>query len=523
MQIHTLVLKSIRMRTNLITLFLFCLAITSVNSQTTFSSKVFDANTEKPIAYANIQFNSKTGVISNDNGEYSITITRSITSSDSLVISCLGYEKTSLPLLNFTNEITYLKPQVVDLDEVLLTNKNYSIEEILEKIKVGFETNYDQDYAKRKLFFRESNYSTIDKSEVIINKSTIPEINQGLIDSLLNDVPKNNGNHTELLGELYGKFAPQSQQKMNILKACRLQDEASEVNLENYEKRFNDIFKKYVKRDSYFKIKSGWFSTKEEIDSSLYGDEQPNKKEQEMTEELMAEKRKKDSLRKAGFLNYRKQMIHRLENDHFVSEEDELNFIHKSKRYDFEIKDYAFMDDMFVYVITFEPKRSEDFKGTMYVNAEDFAIVRVDYENVNPLRNFRLLGISMQQYLKQGTIIFHKNGNNRYSIKYMDERFGQRVGIKRPIKVIEKNKNVRGRRQQNMVRGDIDFIVSTIEKTELIVFETEALTEVDFNDYKEKPNLLPEYLKQYDPEFWKGYNIIEPNQAIKEFKALEID
>ena len=92
-----------------------------------------------------------------------------------------------------------------------------------------------------------------------------------------------------------------------------------------------------------------------------------------------------------------------------------------------------------------------------------------------------------------------------------------------PIKIIEKNKNVKGRRQQNMLKGKVDFIVSNVEKTELIVFETETLTELGYNDFKEKPNVLPEYLKKYDPDFWKGYNIIEPNQAIKEFKAIDAD
>lgn len=511
------------MRTVTFLLLFNLISIASLNSQTTFSSKVLDAKTEQPIPYATIQFNTKNGVITNDNGDFSITITRAITPADSLVISCLGYEQKSIALVNFKNDITYLNPKAVDLDEVLLTNKKYTIDEILELIKAGLDSNYDKDYAKRKLFFRESFYNNIDKSVVTLNKSTIPEINQGFIDSLINDVPKTNSNHVELLGNLYGKIAPDGQQKMDILKACRLDDEASEVNLENYEKRFSDIFRKYVKRDSYFKFKSGWFSTKEEIDSSLFEDPTKAKKEKEVTNEILAEQRKRDSLRKAGFLKFRKRTIHNLENNHFVDEENDLNFIHKSNRYRFEIKDYAFMDDMFVYVITFEPKRKEDYKGTMYVNTEDFAIVRVDYQNVKPLRKFRLLGISLNQYLKEGTIIFHKNGNNKYSIKYLDESFGQRVGIKRPIKIIEKNKNVKGRRQQNMVKGKVDFIVSNIEKTELIVFETESLTEVGYNAFNEKPNVLPEYLKKYDPNFWKGYNIIEPNQAIKEFKAIDVD
>ncbi|MFP4845070.1 carboxypeptidase-like regulatory domain-containing protein [Winogradskyella sp. PE311] len=495
--------------------------LTSITyGQETFSSKLLDSITKEPIPFASIQFNSKSGVISNDNGEFNITIKRKIRSDDALVISCLGYEQKQVLLFDFNSEIIYLKPKTFSLDEVLVTNKEYTIDEILNKIKEGLATNYEFEYAKRKLFFRESYYTKMDKYDVTLGKSSIPEINQQLIDSLLDIVPKSNSNHTEILGELYGKIEPKQYQKMEILKACRLNDQSSEINLDNYEKRFNDIFKKYVKRDSYFKIKSGWFSVKEEMDSSMFGDKK--EKENKVTEAIIAEKKKKDSIRKLGFLRWRKMMIHNFENNNFIDEENDLNFIHKSRRYEFEISDYAYINNMFVYVITFKPKRSEDFAGTIYVNTADFAILRVDYKNVKPLSRFALLGISMKKYLKEGTIIFEKNSNDKYALKYIDETFGEQVGVRRPFKVIEKNKNVSGRRKQNELKGDINFVVRNIEKTELVIFETEIISESDFKTFKENALVTPIYLKQYDPNFWKGYNIIEPNQAIKDFKAIEI-
>lgn len=488
-------------------------------AQQTFSSKLLDSETEKPIAFATIQFNSKTGVISNDDGEFNISITRHIKATDSLLISCLGYEEIRIPLIDYDNSTIYLKSQSFDLSEVLVTNKNYSIDEILDKIKEGLTTNYDSDYTKRKLFYRESYYTKMDKSEVNLEKSTIPEFNQPMIDSLIQIMPKNTSSHTEVLGELYGQITPESVQKMEILKACRLYDKSMDINMDNYEKRFNDIFKKYVKRDSYFKIKSGWFSVKEEIDSSLFGD----KKEKVINETLLAEQRKKDSIRKIGFLHWKKMSIHKFENNNFIDKDNDLNFIHKSQRYEFTLADYAYIDQMFVYVIPFKPKRSEDFEGTMYVNTEDFAVVRVDYKNVKPLSSFSLLGISTKKYLKEGTIIFQKNENEKYTLKYRDESTGQRVGVKRPIKIVEKNKNVRGRRKQNELKGDIYFIVRNIDKSELIVFDSQTISKADYNDFKEKNLVTPERLNKYDPDFWKGYNIIEPNKAIKDFKALESD
>lgn len=506
------------MKINQIIIALVVFTTSQSYGQQTFSSKLLDSKTEQPIPFATIQFNSKSGVISNDNGEFNITIKRNIKASDSLIISCLGYEEKRIPFINYDNSIIFLKSQSVDLSEVLVTNKTYTIDEILDKIKDGLSTNYDYDYAKRKLFYRTSYYTKIDKHNVQLEKSTIPEFNQQLVDSLIDIMPKNIADHTEILGELYGKIEPKEYQKMEILKTCQLYDKSADINFNNYEERFNAIFRKYVKRDSYFKIKSGWFGAKEEIDSSLFGDKK--EKEKVVTDAMAEAQKKKDSLQKLGFLNWKKMMIHNFENNNFIDEDNDLNFIHKSNRYEFEISDYAYMDDMFVYEIDFKPKRSEDYFGTMYVNTEDFAVVRVDYKNIKPLSKFSILGISMNKYLKEGTIIFQKNDNEKYTLKYRDETFGEKTGIKRPIKIVEKNKNVKGRRKQNELKADIHFIIRNIEKTELVVFETDILTEVNYKNFREKALVSPTKLSQYNPDFWKGYNIIEPNQAIKEFKAI---
>jgi hypothetical protein len=29
------------------------------------------------------------------------------------------------------------------------------------------------------------------------------------------------------------------------------------------------------------------------------------------------------------------------------------------------------------------------------------------------------------------------------------------------------------------------------------------------------------YMPAYNPDFWKGYNIMEPNQAIKDYTVIE--
>ena len=273
--------------TKFVLLFFFILSVT-VSAQRTITAKLIDSTTQNTIPFATISLDDNTGVISNEKGMFNIRIKKKVTEMDSLYFSCLGYEKKQISIQNFTDSIVVLQPKIIDLSEVLITNKNYSIDEIIEKIKTNLDNNYDKNYNKRKLFFRESFYTNLLKGDVKIKKTTIPEFNQEFVDSIMVAVPKNTDEYLEILGELYGEIDKSAPQKMNIIKASHLYDKKNEITFENYENRFNEIIKKHVKRDSYFKIKSGLFGTKEDIDSTFFDD--PAEKE---TAAFIEEKKRK--------------------------------------------------------------------------------------------------------------------------------------------------------------------------------------------------------------------------------------
>ncbi|GAA4238634.1 hypothetical protein GCM10022291_29870 [Postechiella marina] len=482
-------------------------------------AKLIDSLSKKPIPFATISTTKNSGVISNSSGNFVIHFRKKPSKKDSIFIRCLGYKTKRYLTHTFTDSIVLLSPESIELNEVLLSNKNYTAEEIIEKAKENLNTNYEFNYIKSRLFYRASDFSNMTKNEVDIKKSTIPEFNQKFVDSILLAMPKNADDYTEILADLYGKSNQDESFKLDIIKASHLYDKSKQVSLEGFEEKFNSIVKKYVKRDSYFKIKSGLFGTKESIDSSFF---ESNKQEEiEQTEAFIEQKKKNEAARKKNFLNYRKSSIADLQNTSFLFEDSDLNFLEKPNRYHFKIEDYSFLNDNFVYKITFTPKRKEDYKGTIYINADDFAIVRLDYENVKALKNFRLLGISYSKYLKKGTFIYSKISTDKYSLKYADIEEGSTFGIKRPLAIIEKNKHTKGRRKQNELSSDIHFIISNRHKNELVVFEDEPITESLFNNFTEKPKTSPIYLPKYNPDFWKGYNVIEPNQAIKDFKSIE--
>ncbi|MFY0712596.1 carboxypeptidase-like regulatory domain-containing protein [Seonamhaeicola sp. NFXS20] len=497
-----------------------CLLSITAFAQHTISAKLLDSTTQKPIPYANISFGKQSGVITNSNGVFQIHFRNNLKKKDSLFISCMGYKSKSVAAQKFSDSILFLQPQSIELDEVLVSNKKYTPLEIIEKVHENLSKNYNFNFIKSKLFFRESNFNNITKNSIRVKESSIPEFNQTFMDSIMKIMPKNASDHIEILGNFYSNLGNENSQKLDIIKASHLYDKNLEVSFDGLEKRFNSIFRKHVKRDSYFKIKSGIFGTKEAIDSSLF-DSSNTKEDKAKTDAFITEQKKKETARKKDFLNHRKQTIASLEKGSFIFEDSHLNFLKQPKKYHFEILDYLFIGDAFSYKISFKPKRSADYKGVIYVNTEDFAIIRVDYENVKLLKNFKLLGISYQEKLHKGTLIYEKNNTATYSLKYAEAINNISFGVKRPLKIIEKNKHVKGRRKQNELSTDLHFKMSNTIKKELVVFENSIITNADFEAFKEKPNISPTYLPDYDPKFWEGYNVIEPNKAIKDFKSIE--
>ena len=221
-------------------------------AQESIHAKLIDSTTQKPIPFATIELNKKSGVITNGNGIFHMHLNRKPTERDSLFINCLGYETRRIAIQKFTDSIIVLSQKSIELDEVLVSNKNYTIEEILNKISQNLANNYDFDFTKSKLFYRESYLTNVLKNNIDIKKSTIPEFSQKFVDSLLNIMPKSSDNYTEILGDLYEKPIPNNAQKLDIIKASNLYDKNNEITFEGLEEKFNAIFRKHVKRRLLF-------------------------------------------------------------------------------------------------------------------------------------------------------------------------------------------------------------------------------------------------------------------------------
>jgi hypothetical protein len=505
---------------NYLLLILFITTGTTQLIAQNLSAKVMDSLSNEPIPYATVLLNNK-GIITNEEGRFSFTLDETVKESDSIFISCIGYESVAKPLFEFNSSPILLRPKAIELREVIVSNKNYTADEIIDLVEENLEKNYPDEYSKQRLFYRKSSSNRITKSDFTVKKSTINAFNQQFLDSVIGTLPKSNSYYTEILGDLYGNFKEEVQ-KLNLIKASELYDKTKEVDLEKLEVKFNDIIKKNVRTDSYFKIKSGLFGTKIDADE-LFESEVDSTDVATINKEL-EEQKKNDEKRKENFANYRREKLGELLMSLPINKDSDYNFITKSRKYEFTLKEFTYLGNDAVYVIRFISKGSADYKGTLYINADDFALIRADFENIKSVKTFNLLGISTNTYLSKGKVIFYKNEvTDQYFLRYFESEKGTRIGIKRPLKIIEKNRVVKGRNKQNELTGKIDFVLTDIEKNEIIVFDSESITKNQFETYNEDNAILPTYMPKYDPEFWKGHTIMEPNTAIMEFTSAELE
>jgi len=483
--------------------FLF---LSFANAQS-FLAKVIDQETQEPIPYATIETGLYQGMVSNEEGEFTFLLENIIPTPDSIYISYMGYETKGIVFEENDGITIPLIPKLYELKEVFLTNEVLTIKEIIKKVKDSLDKNYASNLTKKKIFFRQSEIGNIKKMDFGFKKSTIDELNKELLDSITKLLPKKSSYYREVVADLYGDY---NNYKLNINKAAELYDKNNDISAEGIGKKLEVIFNENIKKDSYLKIKSGFFSTKKQVDSIL----------QENEEAKAALEKKKQE----GTLEFQEQISNQIANLYkqlFFQEDSKIDVLDKSSRYNFTLDNYTVINEMTVYILKFTPKGGKDFKGTMYVNTQDFAIVRLDFENVKPLSNFALLGITYRNDVYKGKMLFDKDENGTYSPRFIELLDGSYMGLDRSLKIIEKNKNVKGRRKQNELSLKLDIQGNQLQKKELVIFESENMTQSSYDLIEEKKLIKATYLSKYDPKFWQDYSIMEPNEAIESFKVVE--
>ena len=459
--------------------------------------KIIDSISFEPVPFATIFFSNNNGIISDEDGLFEL-IPEQYSKKDSLFVSSMGFEPKQFSLDIFNDSIIRLVPKTISLKNVVVTNNQLSSNEIIDSVKLYINKNYNFNITENKLFFRQEFNQELKKFKLNKFKSTIKDLTAESMDRMTDNLPKKSKNELESLSYYYVN-SNIDVPKIKLIKSRRTNDDNESDLSKSLGDKLEKSLRENLKSNSYFKIRSGWlpfsgdltFNGLWEIDST--NQDQLNKLKEEEVK------------RKENFSIGQKGRIQSVYLKSFFNPNSDLNFILKSKNYIFSESELTYLGNELVYVIECYPKRGDKYKGTIYVNSDDFAVVRIDYENIKPLSKFKLLGVSFSSNLEKGRMVFSKFENEKYSLSYYQNSRGNNISIKRPFKIIEKNKFVKGRKKQNQISAKLDFASSSIYNTELQVFRVRSIEETQFEEIDEKNQVLPIYLEEFKKDFWEGF------------------
>ena len=380
---------------------LLSIAITiqfSVFPQTITAKIIADSNST-PIAYATVKTGNYSGVISNEEGYFSINISHSNISA--ITISCMGYESKTLSIENIKNlnYIITLNEALNQLDAVHLTNKRPHIDSIMARVKRRINNNYNIDLNTYNLFYRTSEHVDFKHLDFEIEKAShvssknIDKANADLT-QLTNTIINSNIVHfTDVKAVLH--TLNQDSSKMAVQKATKLLDHKKDFSIENIENKAKTLVLKYLDTTKTYKVKTGLFKVEDSM--SLNDDEFKSDKNKNINVSNL--KHSIGSLVKKGTFS----------NMSF------LKTVINPELYEYALNDINYKGNERVFVIGFKPRKAKSkLTGTLVVNNSDYAITRIDYSYYKSRHgskfNLRLLlGIKYIDNLSEGTYIFEKS------------------------------------------------------------------------------------------------------------------
>lgn len=481
------------------------------------TGKIIDGENGEPIPYANITINNSENQISNIEGYF--TIPESSNRDDTaLKITFFGFAgiQTTVGQLKSRDMIVKMKPVVFELDEVKISERP-SAAAIMAEVKKNLKANYawHPTLSKDVLFFREANTFKPSKLEVEITKSTgfskngLKEANKdisALTSSLISNPTKE---FTDMLGNYYTspsqtKGEKSFQSKLDVVRATKLKDDSRSGSIEDMEKSATMLFLKHLDTTKYYRIKSGWFGSRDTV--SLTKNTKKRKDKAAATNVASAKNRLYSLKTQSNYLYTKK-----------------LEFVTQPEIYNYKYEGAVYLsDNEYAYVLSFEPRKSRAvYQGKLYISESDFAVLRADYvlapgKKVDGLNLKLLLGVKVAENVGSGTVIYKKDPiGEGYYLQYALEETGQYVYLNRPLKFIELTDE-----EKDVVAFDLKVEGNILNRNE---FLNMSRTTVSGNEYAKikEDEFAYMRIRQYDPKIWKDYVSIEPLEEMKRYKVAD--
>jgi hypothetical protein len=469
---------------------------------------VLDEGSQAPLPYANIfVLHKNMGVISNETGHFSIDIS-GLDKTDTVRFQYIGFQTRNLILAELDSaSLVYLKEDIINLREILVFGSEPDPKAIVKKVLENKDANYKKTSSKSQVFIRERDIAAFTDIHFKLKKSSITQLDKEMIALVEEKIPRQTISYTDFLGNIYQTKNTDDSVKLKVdpLRAVSLK-EKDMSDLEQIADVFEGVFRD-IGEEEYWKVKSGLFSKKlddDEMGSDTTGPENDTLEEKGRILKYYARK-----------VNY--QLRYTL-----MDEKDDWEFLYKTGKYNYTLAGGSRVNGEDVYIIDFTPKSSGNYIGRLFVAINTYALIRADYEYAEGKtgRDFHLFGVGYTETHFKGSIYFEKKNDN-YVLKYFSKKAKSSASFDRNVALIKKKERFLFDKKLNEIKVGIDIALDMESSIEYLVLEQTEIQEKQFSDFKQKERMEVIYVDQFDKNLWKGFDIIEPTEQMREYKKHE--
>lgn len=467
---------------------------------------IIDKKTNEPVQFANIKTGKYSGVISNEEGYFTIIDTDK---DSTLEISCLGYKNKNITIKDITslNFVIALEESINELNTVYISSEKPNANDIILKARQHLSENYENKLYKHEIFSRETAFMDFDKLDFEIEKAShakkknLESANNSL-DSLSKAIINSKTKHfKDFKADLFVDDSLKT--KLVVHKATELLDQKNNLSIEEIQKRAQDVILKYLDTTLTYKLKTGLFKIEDSL--SLNDNEDKDKEKNKNEYDVGGLKSQAASLLK------RSQFY----DNSFLSK------ILDADLYDYSLQDVSYFNNELIYIINYKPSRSKSkYSGKLFITDSTYAITKVDFDFADGKRgkkvNLKLiLGVKYIENMRKGTVIFQKDSLNKYHPQYIKFEEGRYFYVSRPLKFIENSP------EKNKTSFDFTIEGNILTKQELLLTNNTKISLDPFDKITEEKTVPYIKLHKYDASIWKQDQTLEPLTEMKEFKGEE--
>ncbi|RAR49879.1 carboxypeptidase-like regulatory domain-containing protein [Flavobacterium lacus] len=453
--------------------------------------KIVDAQTQEPIGYASVQLSPNYGVISNQEGDFSL-LQKDFPAEALVHISHIGYQEIHIAIKDLARTaVIALEPSALLLKEVVL-GPTLTASQILQKYVENSSKNHVLSGVRVRYFSRSKETYVPKRFEVDLKK--ISFANKKELQQKIEAFEKK-FNNREIIGfreTMTDVYLTPKGMVTNHLKALKLLD-GNGLNMDNFQDKFFEHTFKQLESPYTYRINSGII---------------PLEKKASM-KEISTDANAADTLKNSnGFYAVGYGVIGHRE------------FIRKQDLYDYTLEGTKTVNGMLCYHLTFRPDRNRaKYVGELFINTDDFGLVYYKYELAPEKSDFKLnlkwmLGVKFNSFGNTMEVLMKKSPTGTYYPQFIKKFSANYVYIDRSLSFTENHPK---RSERKKMKFNFLIEMNTAEADEIIAVEMEP-QQGEVKPF-EPGYIFVDVKRQYDPNYWSAYTILEATEAVRNFKG----